>query len=204
MPNSSSPVATLCAVDPAPEAQIPVRSSCGFQAASREAFAPLVAQHHEAIYNFLLGMTRSPHDAEDLTQETFLKAWKAFARFDQRSSFSSWLFTIARRTAYNHFRSRRPVLDPADAPEPTDHSDPSSILSRREAGSDLWRLARTLKPNHYEALWLRYGEGFSMAETARIMGVHLLYARVLIHRARRQLARLLQTRPGYLSCAHIQ
>ncbi len=160
-------------------------------AGSCEAFGALVAQFHERIFNFLLKMTGRPHDAEDLTQETFLKAWQSIARFDTRFSFATWLFTIAKRTAYNHFRSYRPVADPAEAPEPVDDSDPSRTLSQIEETNELWRLARTLKPNQYQALWLRYGEGFSVMEVARIMGVHSIHAKVLLHRGRKQLAKLL-------------
>jgi RNA polymerase sigma-70 factor (ECF subfamily) len=162
------------------------------QDGSAEAFSGLVAQFHERIYNFLLKLTRQPHDAEDLTQDTFLKAWQAIRRFDHRYSFSTWLFTIAKRTAYNHLRSRRPVADPAEAPEGTDGTDPSSSLAQDEESRELWRLARSLKPKQYEMIWLRYGEGFSVAEAAKIMGLHEIHAKVLLHRGRKQLGRMLQ------------
>jgi RNA polymerase sigma-70 factor (ECF subfamily) len=166
------------------------------QAGSRDAFAALVGQFQERIYNFLLKMTGRSHDAEDLTQETFLKAWQGIGRFDPQHSFSSWLFTIAKRTALTHFRSRRPVADLEEAPEPTDDSDPSALLAQNEENRELWNLARTLKPNQYQVLWLRYAEGFSVEETARIMGLLPIHTRVLLHRGRNQLAHLLQSKPG--------
>jgi RNA polymerase sigma-70 factor (ECF subfamily) len=166
------------------------------QAGSRDAFAALVGQFQERIYNFLLKMTGRSHDAEDLTQETFLKAWQGIGRFDPQHSFSSWLFTIAKRTALNHFRSRRPVAELEEAPEPTDDSDPSALLAQHEENRELWSLARTLKPNQYQVLWLRYAEGFSVEETARIMGLLPIHTRVLLHRGRNQLAHLLQSKPG--------
>jgi RNA polymerase sigma-70 factor (ECF subfamily) len=165
------------------------------QAGSREAFAALVAQFHERIYNFLLKLTGKPHDAEDLTQETFIKAWQAIERFDPRFSFSTWLFTIARRTASNHFRSHRPVMDPAEAPETADESDPAALLAQDEEKRELWRLARALKPKQYQVLWLRYAEGFSIHEIARIVGVNPIHAKVLLHRGRTRLAKLMNEQP---------
>jgi RNA polymerase sigma-70 factor (ECF subfamily) len=166
------------------------------QAGSPEAFAALVTQFQERIYNFLLKMTGRSHDAEDLTQETFLKAWQGIGRFDPQHSFSSWLFTIAKRTALNHFRSRRPMAELEEAPEPADDSDPSVVLAQDEQNRELWSLARTLKPRQYQVLWLRYAEGFSVEETARIMGLLPIHTRVLLHRGRNQLAHLLQSKPG--------
>jgi RNA polymerase sigma-70 factor (ECF subfamily) len=187
-------------VDPGPDISTPEQLARECQAGSREAFAALVDRFHARIYTFLLKLTGQPPDAEDLTQETFLKAWLAIERFDRRFTFATWLFTIAKRTAYNHLRSRRPAADASEVPEPADASDPASVLSRAEEVNELWRLARTLKPNQYQVLWLRYGEGFSVAEAAKIMGVHPVHAKVLLHRGRGQLAKLLKARPEGADC----
>lgn len=193
MPSSGIRLPGAAAADPEPQPSgfDPGQAIRECQAGSREAFALLVEQFHERIYNFLLKLTGRTHDAEDLTQETFLKAWQAIGRFDSRFSFSTWLFTIAKRAAFNHFRSHRPVKDPAEALEATDDSDPSVVLSQAEESRELWRLARTLKPRQYQVLWLRYGEGFSVSEIAAIMGIHSLHAKVLLHRGRLRLAGLL-------------
>ena len=178
--------------EPDPGVPTPAQLARECQAGSRDAFAVLVAQFQERVYNFLLKMTGQPHDAEDLTQETFLKAWQGIGRFDPQFSFSTWLFTIAKRTAFNHFRARRLAVDPAEVPEVIDSSDPSSVLSHDEETRELWRLARTLKPRQYQSLWLRYGEGFSVEEIAKILGVHRIHAKVLLHRGRGRLAMLLK------------
>ena len=70
--------------------------------------------------------------------------------------------------------------------------DPSVLLERKDEESSIWKLARTLKPNQYTALWLRYGEGFSTAETARIMKTNQIHVKVLLHRARGHLAKSLK------------
>ena len=70
-----------------------------FEAHVRRELAP--------VYRFLFRLTRDAPVAEDLTQETFLKAWKNFWRFDSKRSFKTWLFTIARNTAFDYFRKKK-------------------------------------------------------------------------------------------------
>jgi len=167
-------------------------------AAARQPMAPglppfecLVDQYQHRVFGFLRQMGLNEPDAEDLTQETFLKAFRALSRFSPVYSFSTWIFTIARRTALNHFRDRRPteeLPDEVDSP----HDDPAAALEKQDARQQLWQTAKRLKPRLYEVLWLQYGEGFSIEETARVMGRSQLYVRVLLHRARNQLAKLLE------------
>ena len=170
------------------------------QKGCRESFEALVERHGQRIFNFLWQMTRNRHDAEDLTQETILKAFRNIHQYNPSCSFASWLYVIAKRTGLSHFRSARPTVELPEESE-ADALDPFTVLQEKEEKNSLWRLARRLKPNQHEVLWLRYGEGFSIAETARIMNTNQIRVKVLLHRARRALARLLplrdrKTRPG--------
>ncbi|HAV62615.1 MAG TPA: hypothetical protein DCY13_09645, partial [Verrucomicrobiales bacterium] len=130
-----------------------------------EAFAGLVRQFEVRVFHFILRMVRRSHDAEDLTQETFVKVWKNLHRFRAQNAFATWLFTIARRSTLNHLRGLRPVQELADYDEAI-HDDPAHAAMDQERAAAVWQLARRLKPDQYEALWLRYGEGFSVDETA--------------------------------------
>lgn len=153
-----------------------------------DAFALLVEQCAERLFNFLLKFTGNTHDAEDLAQETFLKVHRSLARFDLSRAFLPWLFTIARRTALNHLRARRPTDPLPDEFAETETADnPSVTLADSDDRATLWRLARQLKPRQYEALWLCYGEGFNVAEIAAVLRTNSIYAKVLLHRARRAL-----------------
>lgn len=156
-----------------------------------DAFELLVGQFEKRIFNFLRQFVGNAHDAEDITQETFLKAYQGMHRYEPVYAFSTWLFTIAKRTAISHFRSRKHTEDLSDWDE-ADHEDPAVLLERKDEQLSIWKLARRLKPNQYEALWLRYGEGFSIAETARIMNTNQIHVKVLLHRARGQLAKSLR------------
>ena len=154
------------------------------QSGSLEAFESLVERHHARIYNFIWQFVRNQHDAEDITQETFVKAYRAISRFDARYSFTAWLFTIARRSAINHYR-RTVVTEELDSELSAGTGDPADDAAARDHASSIWQIAeRLLKPKQYEALWLTYGEGFSNAETARIMGSNTIYIKVLLHRGR--------------------
>ena len=156
-----------------------------------ESFESLVVQYQDRIYGFLRQMGLNEPDAEDITQDTFLKAFRAINRFKPVYSFSTWIFTIARRTASNHFRGRRHTEElPEEIDAPGD--DPAASLQKRDEYQRLWQTAKKLKPHAYEVLWLQYGEGFSIEETARVMGRSPLYVRVLLHRARNQLSKLLK------------
>ena len=165
------------------------------QAGCRDSFDGLVGQFEKRIFNFLHRFVGNAHDAEDITQETFLKAFRSIHRYDPTYAFATWIFTIAKRTAVSHFRSARPTEDLADHDQP-DFDDPSVQLERRDEQASIWEVARALKPKQYQALWLRYGEGFSVAESARIMETTQIHVKVLLHRGRAHLAKSLSHRRG--------
>jgi len=161
------------------------------QAGSLSAFEFLVERYHARIYNFIWQFVRNQHDAEDLTQDTFVKAYRAIARFDLRYSFTAWIFTIPRRSAINHYR-RTISTEELDSDLALETSDPAQAAGLADRAHSIWQTAkRLLKPKQYEALWLTYGEGFSNAETARIMRSNPIYVKVLLHRAREVLKRKL-------------
>ena len=149
---------------------------------SIEAFEELAIQFEPRIYGFLYRQIGNAHDAQDLTQETFVRAWRGMHRFDPTRDFATWLFVIARRSASNHFRARRVHVE-------LNEDLAAETTPSFEEADEVWRAAKKLKPNYYEALWLRYGEGFSVAQTARVMGLTTIYVKVILHRARNELAR---------------
>jgi RNA polymerase sigma-70 factor, ECF subfamily len=166
-------------------------------AGCEESFVLLVQSFGARVFNYLYRLTRHHQDAQDLTQETFLKAYRALRRQQHPVSFQAWILTIARRTALNHFRSAKT----AEELRP-DHSieadDPGTLAAEKDERRSLWSLARTLKPRHHEVLWLHYAEGLSIEEIARVMSLGRIHVRVLLHRARAELARRLTHHPGHM------
>ena len=152
-----------------------------------ECFDEIVRRLRPKLRRFLAGRVGAEADADDLVQETFVKALDNLERYDPSYRFSTWLFTIGANLAVSHHRRRRPVSS-VDA-EHSDSGDAETEIIDRDAGAHLWRRARAvLKPACYEVLWLRYGEDLEPAEIARRTGRTAIHIRVLLYRARRRLA----------------
>lgn len=160
------------------------------QRGSLPAFTRLVAMFEARLFNFLLRRTGSWDDAEELTQETFVRAWQRLDRYDDQWRFSTWLFTIGGRLAVSHHRAKRRTITSDCLEYRADASaSPSDQAERREAKSPTWALAeQILTEGQNTALWLRYAEGLSMKEIAHVMGKSQVSVRVTLFRARDALA----------------
>ena len=134
-------------------------------------------------------------DAEDVAQEALAKAFQQLGRFDPRYQFSTWLYTIALRLAYDHSRSHRRHrghlrLDALQHVVCSGRPDEAAI--QREELGNLWATARRcLAKNQFTALWMRFGEDLSVSEIARVMRKTQVGVRVLLHRARMNLIKQL-------------
>lgn len=159
------------------------------RAGSRVAFEGLVLRLERSLLRFLAWQARSTAEAEDLAQESFLRAWQRIESYDPHRPFAPWLFTLARRLALSKARARReqPCLE--GRIEPADETDPAALASQREERENLWRVARrVLGAEATSALWLRYAEGLEAKEIARILGRRAVTVRVMLFRARARLA----------------
>lgn len=159
------------------------------QAAAGDAvgFEQIVRLHSSRVFNFVHQMTRQRQDAEDLVQQTFIKAYHNLHRFDGSRPIINWLLTIARRSTLNHFRSSKKW---DEMPESAASSDPSPAANaeQREEKEHLWADARRLlSQREFEILWLRFGEDLSIEETARIAGLTQTHVKVIVFRAKQHL-----------------
>lgn len=158
------------------------------QGGSLAAFDEIVRRHEAAIFRFIRSRVRQPDDAEDITQQTFVKAYQKIGQFKFRYRFTPWLFTIARRLTIEHFRKHgERAFD--EGPEEVDNKLPSDNLEAHESHRELWRQIRNLVPEQTAtALWLKYEEQLSVAEVAKVIGRTTAHTKVILHRARKQLA----------------
>src|SRR6187401_559021 len=103
------------------------------RAGSSDAFQELVERYESPLFNFLLRRTACAEDAEELAQDAFVRAWRKFATYDDRWTFSTWLFTLARRLAATRGRFPRSSIggDAALDGVPV-HADPGGDLARTE------------------------------------------------------------------------
>lgn len=168
-------------------------------AGSQSAFEQIVRRYQRPIIALIARMTGDWALAEDLAQETFVKAFRSLAAFDTTRRLSSWLFRIAHNTAIDAMRRNRPAqaaLDPGApasldaAPEPAIPPEPDPI-ERRELGNALEAALAELRPAERAAIVMRYENGLSFDEIGTVLGVPEVTARSHVHRARKELARRL-------------
>lgn len=158
-------------------------------AGRREAFGHLVRRHESGLQRYLFALTGSREEAEELAQETLLRAWSRIERYDARWRFSTWLYTLARRQAVSRGRRRALPGEQVELDQLGRTNDPRGAMSRREEREGLWKLAeRVLALEQRDALWLFYAEELSAEEIGRIQGRRPGTVRVALHRARATLA----------------
>ncbi|TYS00320.1 RNA polymerase sigma factor [Rossellomorea vietnamensis] len=146
------------------------------------------------VYHYLLYFTNSHSEAEDLTQETFIKAYKNYARFEHRSSINTWILSIARRTAVDHYRKRKMIsLVPEliGKLEKNSRGNPLQELERNDDYHTLQKALSTLKPDYRNVVILRGLKEYSVKETAEILGWKETKVKVNYHRAIKRLKGLL-------------
>jgi len=165
------------------------------QKGSHDAFTELVLRYGGRLYPFLAQKNVPAIEVEDLLQDTFLKAYMNIHRYQHRSKFSTWIFTIAARLAIDRYRTgiRWKSLDEE---EPVAEKSVDR-LEQQEQKQNLWRLARQLPDNQYRALWLKYAEKMSIAEIARVMGKSRANIKIILYRARINLASRMKQSPDY-------
>jgi RNA polymerase sigma-70 factor (ECF subfamily) len=152
----------------------------------------------DALYGMALRLTRDPTEAEDLVQETYLKAFRSADRFERGTNLKAWLFTILHNTWRNARRDagRDPVEVDSETVEqaqnPTEaHATPEQLLLRQTLDADLQHALDELPAVFREAVWLRDVEEFSYAEIAAMLGIPVGTVMSRISRGRSALYRRL-------------
>lgn len=156
-------------------------------------FQAAVFQHHRLVYRICYGILGDRHEAEDVTQETFLKYWQLSGEV---RGAKAWLVTVARNKCLDRLRSTKRFID-ADPElieqQQVDERDPSWHTSRDEQLNRLNRLVSQL-PEPQRSLVLLFDiQGLSGAECAEALDLNVNQVKVYLHRARRQLRRALES-----------
>ncbi|NWF85837.1 MAG: sigma-70 family RNA polymerase sigma factor [Bryobacteraceae bacterium] len=172
-------------------------------AGDRGAFHSLVLRHQSAIYRHLRTLTPTVQDAEDALQETFLAAFRHAATYRGESSARTWLFTIARNSAFRLARKKLPsqtdsltendgLLDELARKAGFGAGDPEELAIRAQCRERMNRALSSLSAEDREILILRDLEGLSGEETSAVLSIGLAAMKSRLHRARLRLAAVLR------------
>ena len=165
----------------------------------KQAFAELVDRNSTNIYRLGLKMTGNPQDAEDVLQETFIKAFNHIENFEGRSKVSTWLYRIAANESLMLLRKRKDAVTSIDQGINTDDGDvlpkqiidwcclPEKELLRDEVRDHISAAVGTLSEKNRAAFLLRDVEGLSTRETAEVLAISESAVKVRLMRARMQL-----------------
>lgn len=167
------------------------------QSGDQEAFTKLVRQHQRFVYNLALRGVNDSHEAEDIAQEAFLRAWQALPRFQHRAKFRTWLYRIVVNLCYNRLPRLRQELAaipveviaalPDDVPD-----NPEEVIKNVERRAFLHEQIERLPDGYRLILLLRYQQGLSYQEISEVTDLPLGTVKTGLHRAHQQLREALQ------------
>lgn len=163
------------------------------RAGDSTAFAMLFEQYHAPILNYLHRMVSDRALAEDLTQDTFIKAYNALAKTKPDLAFKAWLYRIATNTAISHLRRGKVIKW---LPFLSDRETSDELIERSVTRSTDINEALAKLPRHYaSALLLRHYQGLSLAETAQALDITENAAKLRLFRARKAFAQVYGVAP---------
>lgn len=194
----------------APRADLAARTDQGIvvlaRAGEEVAYRELIRRYERPLFSLLYRMVRDRELAEDLAQETFIKALNAIESYRPEYKFSSWIFKIANNAAIDHLRRREldtlslegsPHAETPDAVEATAlqigdrQESPLDAVEARELGGQIERAITQLRPEYRSCILLRHVEGRAYEEIAEILNLPLGTVKTYIHRARNELRQAL-------------
>ncbi len=193
MKNGELMIRNAAPLDRNDEKQLILRARSGDRLALRE----LVDRHKDRLFAFIWRMVRHHHDAEEICQDAFLKAFASLDSFSTEFRFSTWLFTIGYRVCLNHLRRKKHGARDAefDVESAESDNDNDGVWESEEAErlrTTVWQAVERLSPPQRAALLLFYRQNLSCHEIARVLEVPVATVKSHLHRARWRLRELLE------------
>src|SRR5216117_992408 len=160
-----------------------------------DAFLALVERHSRTVFRLAFRMTGNEQDAEDVVQESFLRAYRQLGRFESRANFGTWLYRIAANCSVDLMRSKQarhdqvrgdPLETAADVPA-SDTPNPERLADSAEINQRVQNALGALSPLERAAFTLRHYEGRSIDEIGRTLGLGTSAAKHSVFRAVKKL-----------------
>ena len=159
-------------------------------------FNEIYNEHAKMIYNFLLRMCKNEHLAEDLMQDTFLKAIERIDTFDKQCKLSSWLCQIAKNTYFDYLRKKKNQVEMELCEENLQDVElsPEDRLMSAETTGEIHRLIHKLEDAYKEVFLLRFYANLSFKEIGNVFGKSEVWGRVTYLRGKERLLQMLKER----------
>jgi RNA polymerase sigma-70 factor (ECF subfamily) len=172
------------------------------KAGDADAFRVLVERHSRPLFRLAFRMTGNEQDAEDMVQETFLRAYRRIAKFDERASFGTWLYRITVNCSLDLVRARKrrseqsgpanPEMEDAVQLLPASGPTPDRMAMSGEARQRIAEAMEELSASERTAFVLRHFEGMGIEDVSRVLGCRPGAARHCVFRAVQKLRRALE------------
>ena len=161
-----------------------------------DAYGALIQEHQASVFNVCYRITGNRQEAEDLTQESFFRAYQKLSRYDPSRPFGPWMRTLAANLCYNHIKKARlervPLEDEKDQIKDNPSNDPENLLELSQEHRVLYQALWKLPDNQRIALELRHFQGLSYQDMAETLNLPLNTVRSHLYRGRQRLAEILK------------
>lgn len=181
------------------------------QQGDQKAFQELVVRYQRRVFNICYGIVKNADEAQDLTQETFIRVHKNLARFEGNASFYTWIYRIAKNVGIDHIRKSRRrsassfdemmetnterTIDTGSMPTPLG-INPSKVAGRRELMEQMQNALASLSESHREIIVLREIEDLSYQEIADALDISIGTVMSRLHHARKNMQKALHDYVG--------
>jgi RNA polymerase sigma-70 factor (ECF subfamily) len=161
-----------------------------------DAFRVLVERHSRPLFRLAFRMTGNQQDAEDVVQESFLRAWRQLGKFDERASFGTWLYRIATNCSLDAMRGRKRRSDVSGTEDPalalpSGDPTPERVAMGGEVRERVAEVMSDLSASERTAFVLRHFEGMRIEDVGRVLGCQPSAAKHSVFRAVQKLRRAL-------------
>jgi RNA polymerase sigma-70 factor (ECF subfamily) len=161
-----------------------------------DAYEVLIKEHQASVFNVCYRITGNRQEAEDLTQEAFIRAYQKLSRYDPSRPFGPWMRTLAANLCYNHLKKGRlqrvPLEDEKDQLKDNPSNDPENLLEISQGHRELYQALWKLPNNQRIALELRHFQGLSYQNMAEVLNLPLNTVRSHLYRGRQKLTEFLK------------
>ena len=164
-----------------------------------------MSKHKDFVFSILINMLKDPMDAQEATQDTFVKVFRRIHSYSDQSKFTTWLYSIAYRTGLDYLKKRKKTLSLDDKEmhiQATFHNqNPEVILESKDRKKRILELISTLTPEEAAVIRMFYFKELSLKEIAEITHLSLANVKVKLYRARQSIKTHLKSSLTHLSDA---